>query len=69
MFKRIEFKWLRDDLIWDIHHLYCDQMSLGYPIEHIRKTINLAKTEMPNTRFQIMTDVIHFHGLSLGAVH
>ena len=65
LFKRNEFIWVKDDLIWDVHHKYCAQMDLGYPIENIRDIINLAKTEMPNSRFQIMSDVTHYNGLAL----
>ena len=65
MFKKIEFKWLGNGLILDTNHLYCDQMNLAFPIENIRRIKNLAKTVMPHNGFQIFTDVIHFHNLSL----
>ena len=38
-------------------------MALGYPIENIRDTINLAKEEIPNA--QIMTDVTYHNGFAL----
>ena len=63
LFKSNELRWVKDDMFWDANHNYCAQMTLGYPIETIRETINLAKEEIPNV--QIMTDVTYHNGLAL----
>ena len=67
MFKQINYLWLDNNFILDTNKGYCEGMSLGFPIEGIVETKNTATAVMGHSHFQILTDVINIHNMSLGS--
>ena len=65
LYSNLDFIYLKDNMIIDVHGQYCLQLSLGFKIETITSTQNTATAAMPNNRpFQILTDICHLGNLS-----
>ena len=65
MYKQIDYQWLDNNFILDTNKGYCEGMALGFPIEDIIQTKNTAKAMMGHRDYQILTNVIKFHNMSL----
>ena len=65
MFKQINYSWLANNFILDTNKVYCEGMSLGFPIEGINETKNAATAVMGHSHFQLLTDVINIHNMSV----
>ena len=65
LYRKIDYIYLRDNIIIDVNGQYCQQLSLGFRIETITTTKNAATAAMPSNRpYQILTDICHLGNLS-----
>ena len=65
MYKKIDYQYLNNSFILDTNNGYCEGMALGFQIENIVHTKNTAKAMMGHRDYQILTNVMTYHNMSL----
>ena len=65
--KQNEIKWITKELFKDNNNRYCNDMSLGWPLENITRAIKTSQTEQMD--HQILTDAICSRGKVLMTSH